>query len=269
MQVFIFANCQGVPLLQFIPSHFNVVHKHNYHYIYNTSLDDSIRSLLSNCDYFIYQPLSSIYPIYNTDNLKTYLKPSCKIISFPYIFCDAFTPLYKSVKRDIVINGEYVLYDGDSFTYKNTAPILDLKSQGLSLEEIIKKYDNNEIDFCYKERFENTLERLKEKENYTDVKVSQFIIDNHKKYILFNYHTVGADYSLCNHPSNILIVEYVNQILQRMSVPSITYEGPELISGTMYPSKYDLAYYNFEWATSDTKEMDDMIKKLISEIYLL
>jgi FkbM family methyltransferase len=271
-KVFIFANCQGEPLLQFIPREFNVTHRHNYRYIYSSVLDEEILSLLSTCDYFIYQPLSSTYPVYNTDNLKRYLKPTCKMISFPYIFCDAFTPLYKSKERDIAINGEYSLKGCDVFTYKNVAPILDLKLRGFSLEAIIAKYDANEIDFRYKERFESTIARLKEKECMTDVKVSQFIIDKHKKYRLFNYHNLDKgfeDYSRCNHPSNTLIIEYVNQILRLMGLPAISYEGREILNGTIYLTKYDLAYYNYEWATSDTERMDTIVKSLISEIYVL
>ena len=107
LKVLIFTNCQGHVLKSFFPITFIVNTYHNFNYIYMDYLDDNIKKDLMSCDYFIYQPLSSIYPIYNTDNLKKYLKPTCKTISFPYIFNDAFTPLYKSYKHDISKNGEY------------------------------------------------------------------------------------------------------------------------------------------------------------------
>jgi hypothetical protein len=101
-----------------------------------------------------------------------------------------------------------------SIKYVNIEPILNLKKQGFSLEKILDKYDKNEIDFNYQERFKKTINILKEKEKDTDVKVSQFIIDNYKKYKLFNYHNlIDLEITYCNHPSNILITYYVNQIL--------------------------------------------------------
>ena len=116
MLVFIFTNCQGTILKNHLPSSFDVHTKHNYNYINDTTLDNDICNLLKICDYFIYQPLYS-YPIYNTYNLKTYLKPTCKCISFPYIYNNAFTPLFKSYKRDIVINGEYDKHDRNDSQY--------------------------------------------------------------------------------------------------------------------------------------------------------
>jgi hypothetical protein len=87
-------------------------------------MDDKIKNLLCECDIFIYQPLSNIYPIYNTEHLLSYLKPNCKIISFPYIFNDAFTPLYKT----FIFNSqlEYPESRDNSIKYVNCEPILNL-----------------------------------------------------------------------------------------------------------------------------------------------
>jgi len=267
MQVFIFTNCQGVILKHLLPSSFEVHIRHNYSYINHTTLDSTIYDLLKTCDYFIYQPLYS-YPVYNTDNLKTYLKPTCKCISFPYIYNNAFTPLFKSYKRDIVINGEYDKDAHNDVQYYNIEPIITLKRKGLSLTDILLQYQNNEIDFCYKERFEDSINRLKQKELHTDVKVAQFIIDNHKKHRLFNYHYASNDYTTCNHPSNILIMHYVNQIFRMMEVePIILTDDNQLIGETTFVSRYDIEYYKYEWTTTETNSFDNRIKELITEIY--
>ena len=235
LKVLIFTNCQGHVLKSFFPITFIVNTYHNFNYIYMDYLDDNIKKDLMSCDYFIYQPLSSIYPIYNTDNLKKYLKPTCKTISFPYIFNDAFTPLYKSYKHDISKNGEYATENPYSTVYRNITPIIELKEKGFSLEEILELYNNNQIDFKYKERFDKTIRILQEKEKDTDIKVSQFIIDNYKKYKLFNYHNKGTtDIISCNHPSNILFIYYANQIFKLMDLEPIKYSGPELFGNAMH-----------------------------------
>jgi hypothetical protein len=269
MLVLIFTNCQGRPLIKFLPSHFNVKIFHNYYYINHTQLDTEIESLLSNCDYFIYQPLSTIYPVYNTENMLKYLKNTCKAISFPYIFNDAFTPIYKSIKKDVPSNGEYSLDNPEKIIYVNEELIIELKRDGYNLNDILTKYDNNEINFRYQERFSSSINILIEKEKYTDVKVSQFIIDNHKKYKLFNYHCEDPSVAYCNHPSNVLIIEYVNQIFKIMGLPLIQYEGPELIGIFYFVSKYDLAYYNYEWINEPDECMNIATKKIIEEIYNL
>ena len=267
MKVLIFANCQGKVLVQLLPKVIDVVHFNNFHYINHTNLDITIKEHLITCDYFIYQPLSSIYPVYNIENLKTYLKHECKIISFPYIFNDAFSPIFKSLKRDIPINGEYSLENTSEIIYKNKESIIVLKELGLCLEQIFELYDNNKIDFKYQERFERSLKILEDKEKYTDIKVSQFILDNHKKYKLFNYHLPDHKYTFCNHPSNILIIYYTNQIFNLMGLEKISYDGPELINGTMLVSRYDIAYYNYDWIDKESEDIDFRVKNIIREIY--
>ncbi len=235
MKILIFSNCQGGVMKDFFPKTFEVVQYHNFNYIFDSHLNSVIEEHLRSCDYFIYQPLSSVYPVYNTDNLKRYLKPSCKTISFPYIFNDAFTPIYKTPKHDIPINGEYSTVDTYKIIYKNIEPIISLKRDlNLSLEQILDLYDKNKIDFKYQERFDNTIKILQEKEKLTDIKVCDFILDNYKKHKLFNYHTVTTDTTHCNHPSNYLLLHYMNQIFEIMGLEKINYDGPELIVQKMY-----------------------------------
>lgn len=266
MNIFIFANCQGFIMKDLIPSTYKVDVRHNYYYITKDVIDDDIFNLLHTCDYFIYQPLSSIYPVYNTDNLKLHLKTTCKCISFPYIYNDAFTPLYKSIKRDIAINGEYDMNNVDSYVYGNSESIIELK-KSMSLDKIIEYYRSNKIDFRYKERFEKTINILIEKEKDTDVKVSQFIIDNYKKCNLFKYHNSTHDIVCCNHPSNTLIMYYVNEIFKIIGIDPIDLPKNELIGGVMYVSRYDIEYYKYDWIHEESENIDKYIEKLIVEIY--
>lgn len=267
MKVCIFSNCQGGSIVDFFPKTIEVIQYHNFNYIFNTELCKDIKNHLMTCDWFIYQPLSNVYPVYNTDNLKTFLKPGCRTISFPYIFNDAFTPIYKTVKYDMPINGEYSTVEPYSLLYRNIEPITELKRQGFTLEQILELYKNNQLDFKYQERFDNTIEKLQEKEQYTDVKVSQFILDNYKKCSLFNYHPVTTTDTHCNHPSNILLLYCFNQIFHLMGLEPVSYSGPELVGGRTLVSRYDIAFHKYEWIDKESELIDDRIKSLISEVY--
>ena len=271
MKVLIFSNCQGSVLNKFLPETFTINYISNYTYIYNTTLDENIKILLSECDFFIYQPIiSTIYPIYNTNNLKKYLKSTCKIISFPYIYINSFTPIYKCFTHDYFIgdNNNYFLNTNEKIKYCNIEPIIKLKKEGFSLEKILEKYDLNEIDFCYKDRFEQSISILKDKETFTDVKVSQFILDNYKKFKLFNYHNlIDKNITFCNHPSNLLIIYYVNQILNLMGLNYTNYNGKELLIETTLVSRYDIDFYKYEYIQVEDDKINESIKQIISEIY--
>jgi len=267
--VFIFANCQGKALVDLLPlaGNFDIHHKSNYECIWHTSLTQEIEQLLNTCDYFIYQPLSTKYPIYNTANLKKYLKPTCKAISFPYIYNDALTPVAKLLKRDVPVNGEYQ-EDGDNEYYHNVTPIIKLKKEGKSINDIRELYFSNKIDFNYEQRFDESIQRLKQHELYTDVKVSDFIIAYHKKQILFLYNGAGHQYTFFNHPANPLMVHYVNQVIHLMGYTSIDYNGPEIIQNDYkYISLSELEHYKYEYVTSPTPSHDNYIFNIITEIY--
>jgi hypothetical protein len=202
-KILIFANCQGTAIGKMLKyAGYDDIHTyHNYTYITHDALDNNIKYDLETCDIFIYQPLSETYKIYNTNNLKKYLKNSCISISFPYIFNDAFIPLYISYKWDIPVNGEYNL-NGDKIKYGNVNTIKKYKDLGYSLETIIDLYNKNMIDFDYENRFNNSISILENKELHTDIKISKFIKENYKKFRLFNYHQNNSDHDItfCNHP---------------------------------------------------------------------
>jgi hypothetical protein len=267
MKIYIFANCQGgaIARLLTIAGFTDITHHHNYTYIYNTTLDPVIENNLKTCDVFIYQPLSATYPIYNTNNLLTYIKSSCITISFPYIYNDALVPLYIALRRDIPFNGEYAT-QGENIKYGNIDVIAKLKHSGHSLDTILKMYYENTIDFDYERRMDLSINILKEKEDSTDIKIADFILNNHKKMKLFNYH-LSSKYMGCNHPSNALLVECANQILTKLGKSDIVYSGPELIAGTHHVSRYDLAFYKFEWATSETPQINTLYANMIVEMY--
>lgn len=247
---------------------FEIHHIHNYTKIYDSSVSHDIIALLARCDFFIYQPLSNKYPVYNTDNLKTYLKDGCKTISFPYIYNDALTPVAKILRRDLPKNGEYD-DNGNNVAYVNSEPIVLLKKQGKTMQDIRVLYYNNQIDFKYDERFNKSIELLKKNELYTDVKVSDYIIKNFKSKILFNSNLESSNIFVLNHPSNILLLEYANQIINMMGYSSVEYTGSEILNGTKCVSLSEIHHFGYEYVNSPTQNYDNIIFNIITEIYNL
>lgn len=113
---------------------------------------DEIIENFKKTDILIYQPLSEKHYPYSTDNLLKYLPDTCKKISFPYIFNDAFWgwPVHGNFKDGI--NGDFILSEA---------------------------YDNPMSRFLY------NIDITKEKESETIIKISQFILNHYKDFELF------------------------------------------------------------------------------------
>ena len=127
-------------------------------------------------------------------------------------------------------------------------------------------YKDNKLDFNYEERFNKTLNILKNKEVETDIHISDFIEKNYKNYRLFNYH-IDLEYTCCNHPSNILLIECTSQILHLLGKNSITYDGPELIPGNYYVTQYDINFFKYNWIKEESPEAFDYYKNIITKMY--
>jgi len=52
-----------------------------------------------------------------------------------------------------------------------------------------------------------------------------------------------------------------------MGLETISYNGPELIGDTIFVSRYDIAYYNYNWVAKESEHIDFRVKNLIREIY--
>ena len=93
MKILYYSNCQYVGihyfLQQTIQAPIEIYHLENYTLIKEQKPIPVDR--ISEADIFIYQPIDKQHGIYSTEstvknNIMSYLKPNCKIISFPYIY---------------------------------------------------------------------------------------------------------------------------------------------------------------------------------------
>lgn len=267
MNIVIYATCHGIGIKHYLKYFIN----DNIDLIFNYSsiaFNHEINyDLISKADIFIYQPLPAKWGKYSTDlsvenNILSYLSDKCKKITIPYVYAEWLWGLGEIQLRDGT--GNFDKIDNESETkikYINKEVILNYKNNNYKLEEVLQLYDNNLIDFNYESRFKYGIDILKNKEQICDVKISDFIINNYKKYNLF---------MMPNHPTKYIFKEMAKQILKiidnnfdenNINIIDDNY----CLSPIEIPfSSYDLKYHNFNF---DVKYNDDLIKNIIRNIF--
>ena len=221
--------------------------------IYNNKILDL--ELFENCDIFIYQPIDDRYNIYSSNNLLKYLNNDCIKIGIPYIYMDSFFPLIKKLNFHGIDGG--IIQNENNILNKNI--ILNLKKKYTN-EEIIILYNNNNIDFNFKERFDENINRMKEKEKICNIKVVDFILDNYCNNLLFTMH---------HHPTKIIFDYIALQIYKLLNINNNINENKwnGILSSEEYPySRYSINYYNFKWISNEDINTNDYYLNLIKEI---
>lgn len=191
---FLYGNCQMGAVYEYLKK--NIL---SYEYDYNINFqvlsgEENLHlEKIQNADLFIYQPLKG-HGEFDTDYIREHhLKPNCHCISFPYIYFLGYYP--------------------DFFTDKiypyGSQKIIELVQQGSLVGEIlIKTKDPNLIPDEYVfEKFHYSMNELRRREQFTDVKLADFIANNYREHQLFLSVT---------HPANFLIKELIKQILEKM-----------------------------------------------------
>lgn len=247
-----YTNCQGGlgvnKLLNSIYTFKSVNYIQTYSLIWNKK--PIPKKILQLADVFIYQPINSSYDKYSTDkevpgNILNYLRKDCIKISFPYVYMACLYPLYGPNNAAEIDGG--ISYDISKVVNRDI--IIDLKHIHTN-SEIIEMYRNNKIDFKFKKNYDNTIERLKEKEKLCDITVSHlFTMDNIKKIKLMHSN---------NHPTNYVLKYITNEILMILNLNTSTFENFKNEILPIYPySIYSLNYYKFDWLKPE--ECDEKI----------
>ncbi len=230
MKIVIYANCQGIGISYFLKKSIDILsnpmrnssdgrnlagfcrNSLEFERISHIRIDDIVfkksninYNLIKNADIFIYQPLDDKHGNISTNSILKLLKPECKKISFPYIYNNSFYP----VIGPLVIKDSY-RSKPCSVIFNNSEIITDLIDKKYNLNEILKLYRENKINFNYQKRWDYTNNILKEKEKNCDVKIVDFIKNNFSKQRLF---------LLENHPTSIIFINVVNQILEKLEIP--------------------------------------------------
>ena len=259
MNIIIYANCQGIGISYFLKKSNYINDNYNINHI---RIDDLVFqksnlnfNMIINADIFIYQPLDEKHGKISTNNILKLLKPNCKKISFPYIYNNSFYP----VKGPLIIKDSYKCKPC-SVIFDNSEIITKLIDNGYNLNEILKLYTEDKIDFNYKKRWDFTNNLLLEKESQCDIKIVNFIKNNFNKEKLF---------LLENHPTSIIFINVVNQILEKLNIEklnNINYNlnDANLPGGFIPLDNSAKKFFNFKF------EIDNNIqyyKKIITNIY--
>jgi len=177
---------------------------------------------IQNADLFIYHPLRIVHGCYSTDpsvegSIGSYVKNDAIKIAYPYIFSSAMWPLVQKGKDiNIWFGGEV---------------IENLLSKGLKRNDILDLYHKNKINWDYKNRFDKSIQILKQKETLTDIKVSNFIEENLSNKLLF---------LVPHHPTSLVFLYVTNQILKRLNMKELGEDIIKTVNDRNIPdSTYD------------------------------
>lgn len=207
MRVFAYANCQGKAYTTLLPrliEGVTVNHVENYVAMQNPSSIAEIASLARQADIFVYQPVVAEHGVFSTDEnidggVWSYLKSSCVKISFPYIYNDGLWPLVEE-------NGRY----------KGAGVIEDLLTRGLHVEEVIRSYKSGQLDFTMKQRFDDSIAILSDKEESCSIKVSKFLSENLRDKMLLRTQ---------NHPTTFVFAHIIGQFLEQIEIMNNNLKG--------------------------------------------
>jgi tetratricopeptide (TPR) repeat protein len=210
----IFANCQSSLIAEYLSksSHFSqefVIQKYPVHLLMERK---SIipPQILKQAKLFIFQPVKNTHGNLSSDFILQQLPDNCRCISFPSLYFGGYFPQYckNPVNKKIKPNYPFgIIPHGD----KN---IISLLAEDKSVAEITKILSNP--DFYSAEYLStnlyNTLAELENRESQLSIKVSNFLRQHYQKYYLF--HTQ-------NHPTDIVGIYIVNQILKLLNFPDL------------------------------------------------
>lgn len=219
---------------------------------------------IKNADLFIYQPLADVYGCYSTNptienSIITFVKSNCIKISYPYTYNSALWPICQAGRRQNRWFGWQSIYK--------------LILAGLDHHDIIHLYDENKIDFEYKNRFIETMEILEKKELKTDIKISKYIKENIQKKLLF---------TIPQHPTDFVFFMISNQILKILNMKLLSEEcvvndnDVDLEDSTywrpdkMFPIHQSaIDYYNLSFGSKYIKDSHEFYKnRILDYLYM-
>jgi hypothetical protein len=237
--IIIYTNCQGGVIKRFLKKYYEKNNKDiEINYYPNYYQDNINYELLKNCTVFIY------HKKYNKNSnivniILEKIPKTCHKISIPYIFIDGIACLCHA---PLSVKYNYGKIYGDVI-------IIGLINKKYSKEQIISMFLNGQIDFKLDERLKNSLAELKKRDQYTDIKVYEFIKKNYKSKKMFISN---------NHPTTIVFKYIYYQILNILRLPNnfiipFNNENPGLsVPGYVLSlhdiKKLDLSYnYSNDW----------------------
>lgn len=250
----VYTNCQGRLIYEQFLSKFSYFKEWKFTFLENYTLmknkTELDKELINDFDIFLYQPVDQKHGVYTTlseEGILGMLKPSCLRISFPSVYADIW-PIYEE-------KCEY--YGGEC--------ILQLISEGKSLEYILDLFKKKELNFNLKERFEMSLEYMREREKDCSIKcITTFIEENiHKSRLFYTQNHPTEDFiafiagEVCAHIESALNISLTDEVNYSDSFV--------LENGIIEDSLYIYNELGFEYMSGQYEE--DALESIIKEVY--
>ena len=197
-------NCQNQGIIHYLSYSKEFMNTYNINSYANWQLIENQSEIpmkdIQEADLFVCQPLRPVHGCYSTDpsvkgSIGSYVKDDCIKFSYPYVFSSAMWPIVQAGQNQNRWFGNEI--------------IDELLLHGFSRNKIIEMHYENKINWKYKERFEKSVEILKEKETITNLKISDFIENNYRDKLLF---------LIPHHPTSIIFFHLANLILKGLNM---------------------------------------------------
>lgn len=187
----IYANCQGEPLEGLLCSSPGFSDRYETLHYVNFLAKGIPHEELSRCGLFLYQELGAKWGELSTAEVIKRLPGSCGHVVLPNMFFKGYWPFWTRERRfdfsDLYLNA--------------------LIERGLNKSEILYLYLRTDIRRKYDIQaiFEESLAREREKEQLTDIKTVDYVLQMYKKERVF---------LTINHPAQRFLVFLANEVLQ-------------------------------------------------------
>lgn len=211
------ANCQGAYIKALLESHVGFSADFDCHYFVNYEKVLIPESLLKNCDLFIYQPLSEKWAEVSEKYFLDTVPSKCRKIRINYLTFPIYWPFQTQDKRNEVSPA----YPFGQFPYGDSY-ILNQLHQGKSTDDVLKSIDNkNELLGAANlvHVIDEYLLKQRDIEDRRDQKLLDYIMDSFRQHKLFETF---------NHPSRILCVHQVNDLLIQLEYKALAENAPNL-----------------------------------------
>jgi len=205
----IYGNCQASPLSKILLSSHEFSRKYELiptEEVNKTNQDgeERLHEIVKKIDLLIYQPVSATYKDkerkLGTDFLLSLLKDNAETISFPVAYFSGYCP------QAIYFRDSSNIAATDGFCPYHDLNVLRAYYNGLTWQECVSSIEGSNT-YPYKaleENIEDNIDRLRVREQKTEVTISKFIKKHWREEQLF--------FSF-NHCSNSILIYEANQIL--------------------------------------------------------
>lgn len=210
----VYANCQNKMIGEYLnqSSAFNQeyqIHRIPIHLLIEQK-STIPTELLQQAKLFIYQPVTAAHGDRASDFILQQLPDDCRCISFPSLYFEGYFPQQckNPVHKRIKPNHPFGIFPyGD----KNIISLLAENKTEAEIIEILSNPDFYSAEYLLA-NLHNTLAELERRESTITIKVSDFLREHYQQYYLFY---------TCNHPTDIIGIYIVNQILELLNFPSL------------------------------------------------